>query len=73
MLILTRKIGECIVIGEKIKVYVIDVRGKQVRLGIEAPAENIIYREEIFQKVMEENKLAAQAVELHFAKIKERK
>ncbi len=72
MLILTRKIGECIVIGEKIKIYVIDVRGKQVRLGIEAPAENIIYREEIFQKVMAENKLAAQAVQLHFSKIKER-
>lgn len=72
MLILTRKIGECIVIGEKIKVYVIDVRGKQVRLGIEAPAENIIYREEIFQKVMEENKLAAQSVQFHFSKIKER-
>ncbi|MGQ9694886.1 MAG: carbon storage regulator CsrA [Thermodesulfobacteriota bacterium] len=72
MLILTRKIGECIVIGEKIKIYVMDMRGKQVRLGIEAPVENIIYREEIFQKVMEENKLAAEAVQLHFSKIKER-
>lgn len=72
MLILTRKIGECIVIGEKIKVYVIDVRGKQVRLGIEAPAENIIYREEILQKVVEENKLAAQAVQINFFRIKER-
>lgn len=72
MLILTRKIGECIIIGEKIKIYVMDIRGKQVRLGIEAPAENIIYREEIFQKVMEENKLAAEAVQLHFFKIKER-
>lgn len=72
MLILTRKIGECIVIGEKIKIYVMDMKGKQVRLGIEAPVENIIYREEIFQKVMEENKLAAEAVQLHFSKIKER-
>lgn len=72
MLILTRKIGECIVIGEKIKIYVMDIKGKQVRLGIEAPAENIIYREEIFQKVMEENKLAAEAVQLHFSKIKEK-
>lgn len=69
MLILTRKIGECIVIGEKIKVYVIDVRGKQVRLGIEAPAEKFIYREEIFQKVLEENKLAAEAVQFHFSKM----
>jgi len=72
MLILTRKIGECIVIGDKIKVYVMDVRGKQVRLGIEAPAENVIYREEIFQKVIEENKLAAQAAQDHFSKMKEK-
>jgi len=71
MLILTRKIGECIVIGDKIKVYVMDVRGKQVRLGIEAPAENVIYREEVFQKVIEENKLAAEAVQFHFSKFKE--
>lgn len=72
MLILTRKVGECIVIGEKIKVYVMEIRGKQVRLGIEAPVENIIYREEIFQRVMEENKLAAEAMRLHFSKIKEK-
>ncbi len=72
MLILTRKVGECIFIGEKIKVYVIDIKGKQVRLGIEAPAENIIYREEVFQKVMEENKLAAEAAQFHLAKIKEK-
>ncbi len=72
MLILTRRIGECIVIGEKIKVYVIDIKGKQVRLGIEAPTENIIYREEVFQKVMAENKLAAEAAQFHLAKIKEK-
>ena len=60
MLILTRKIGECITIGDQIKVYVMDIRGKQVRLGIEAPSDAVIYREEIYQKILEENRLAAQ-------------
>jgi carbon storage regulator len=60
MLILTRKIGECIAIGDQIKVYVVDIRGKQVRLGIEAPAKAPVHREEIYQKIMEENRLAAQ-------------
>lgn len=60
MLILTRKIGECITIGDQIKVYVVDIRGKQVRLGIEAPSDAVIHREEIYQKILEENRLAAQ-------------
>ncbi len=59
MLILTRKIGECITIGDQIKVYVVDIRGKQVRLGIEAPSDAVIHREEIYQKILEENRLAA--------------
>ena len=60
MLILTRKIGECITIGDQIKVYVVDIRGKQVRLGIEAPSDAPVHREEIYQKIVEENRLAAQ-------------
>jgi carbon storage regulator len=60
MLILTRKIGENITIGDSIKIYVIDIRGKQVRLGIEAPIDTAIYREEIYQEILEENRLAAQ-------------
>ena len=60
MLILTRKIGECIAIGDQIKVYVVEIRGKQVRLGIEAPSNAPVHREEIYQKIMEENRLAAQ-------------
>ena len=59
MLILTRKIGECITIGDEIKVYVVDVRGKQVRLGIEAPAHAPIYRQEVYQKILEENRSAS--------------
>ena len=60
MLILTRKIGECITIGDHIRVYVVDVRGKQVRLGIEAPADAIVHREEIYQRIVDENLQAAQ-------------
>jgi carbon storage regulator len=59
MLILTRKIGECITIGDHIRVYVVGIRGKQVRLGIEAPADAIVHREEIYQRIVEENQQAA--------------
>ncbi len=64
MLILTRKIGECITIGDHVRVYVVGIRGKQVRLGVEAPADAIVHREEIYERIMDENRLAAQ-VELH--------
>jgi carbon storage regulator len=60
MLILTRKIGETITIGDRIKIVVVDIKGKQVRLGVEAPQETSIFREEIYQKIQEENRLAAQ-------------
>jgi len=60
MLILTRKIGESIYIGDgRIKVVVVEVKGNQVRLGIEAPPEEKIYREEIYQQILEENRTAA--------------
>jgi carbon storage regulator len=59
MLILTRKIGECIIIGDDIKVHVVEIRGKQVRLGIEAPTHAPIYRQEVYQKILEENRSAA--------------
>ncbi len=59
MLILTRKIGESINIGTEIKIQLIDIKGKQVRIGIEAPVNYPIHREEIYQKILEENKSAA--------------
>jgi len=60
MLILTRKIGECITIGDRIKVYVIDIKGKQVRLGIEAPSDTTVYRKEVYQRIAAENQLASE-------------
>ncbi len=48
MLVLTRKLGESIAIGDNIKVCVIQIKGKQVRLGIDAPRDTKIYREEVY-------------------------
>jgi carbon storage regulator len=61
MLILTRRPGERVVIGDEILVTVMGVSGHTVRLGIEAPGGIPIYREEIWLAVKEENRLAAEA------------
>jgi len=61
MLVLSRKIGESIAINEHIRITVLEVKGKTVRLGIEAPEDAKIYRQEIFLKIQEENRLAAAA------------
>lgn len=59
MLVLTRKVGESINIGNNIKVTIINMDGGQVRLGIEAPRDVIVHREEIYIKILEENRQAA--------------
>ena len=59
MLILTRKVGEIITIGDDIKIQVIEIKGKQVRLGIEAPKKYSIHREEVYIRIQEENRRAA--------------
>lgn len=59
MLILTRKVGESINIGNDIKLTIINVDGGQVRVGIEAPKDVIIHREEVYNKIIEENRKAA--------------
>lgn len=61
MLVLTRKVGECIAIGDDIKIIVMQIKGKQVRLGIKASPETIIHREEIYQKIQRENKMASKS------------
>ncbi len=57
MLIFTRRIGEEIRIGDDIRLRIIDIKGKQVRLGIEAPPEVIIHREEIYRRINEASRL----------------
>ena len=59
MLVLSRKLGESIAIDDRITITVIALRGNQVKLGIEAPAETKIYRQEIYDKITEANKQAA--------------
>ena len=55
MLVLTRRPGESIVVGDNIVVTVIEIKGGQVRIGIDAPREVDVYREEIYEQVRQEN------------------
>ncbi|MCB0325302.1 MAG: carbon storage regulator CsrA [Bdellovibrionales bacterium] len=59
MLVLTRKPGQSVYIGDEIKITLHGIRGNQVRIGIEAPPSVKIYREEIYLQILEENKSAA--------------
>lgn len=60
MLVLTRKLGEGITIDNGIRVVILGIKGNHVRLGIEAPPETPIYRDEIYAKIVEENRRAAE-------------
>ncbi|NLI15023.1 MAG: carbon storage regulator CsrA [candidate division Zixibacteria bacterium] len=62
MLILTRKLGESITIGDNIKITVLGINGKQVKLGILAPDKVSVHREEIYNRIQEENKQASLAL-----------
>ncbi|HTX72227.1 MAG TPA: carbon storage regulator CsrA [Rectinemataceae bacterium] len=59
MLILSRRVNERIVIGDDIVVSVVEVRGDQVKLGIEAPREVKVFRQEVYDAIQEENRRAA--------------
>lgn len=60
MLVLTRKIGEGIAIGDDVKIIVMQIKGKQVRLGIKASPNTVVHREEVYQRIQDENKSAAE-------------
>ena len=61
MLVLTRKLGEVIRVGDAVTVRVLEVKGNQVRLGVDAPADVRIYREEVYLAIRKENEEAAAA------------
>ena len=69
MLVLTRKIGESIKINEDIKITVIEIKGKNIRIGIEAPKETKVYREELYHKIKSENESAAAATKIDLSKV----
>ena len=55
MLILTRKLNESIMIGDQIEISIVDIRGDQVKLGIKAPKNIKVYRQEVYRAIQQEN------------------
>ncbi len=68
MLILTRKLGESIIIEDNIKITVIDINKQQIKLGIDAPKHITINREEVAKKVQDENQLSSASMTINIAK-----
>jgi carbon storage regulator len=62
MLILTRRVGETVMIGNDITVTVLGVKGNQVRVGVNAPKEVAVHREEIYERIKREEQAAGGAV-----------
>ncbi len=61
MLILTRRPGESIHLGDNIKITILSVKGKQIKIGLDVPEDMPVYREELYRKVQEQNRMAAQS------------
>lgn len=62
MLILTRRIGETLVVGDDVRVTVLGVKGNQVRLGVKAPKEVSVHREEVYNRIVKERLAAVETV-----------
>ena len=71
MLILTRKPGESVAIGDEIQVTVVEIQGKQVKLGVKAPREIAVHRQEIYEKIQQENIRASQVDDFDLSEIKQ--
>jgi carbon storage regulator len=68
MLILTRKLGERIIIGGDILITLVDIKGSQVRIGIDAPSHLGVYRQEIIEKIKSENVRSSEVIAPDLAK-----
>ena len=62
MLILTRRIGEKLIIGDEISVTILGVKGHQVRIGVHAPDDVTIHREEIYDRIQAEQQVKANSI-----------
>lgn len=63
MLILTRRPGESVHLGDNIKITVLSVKGKQVKIGLEVPEDVPVYREELYLKVRQQNLMSMEALD----------
>jgi len=61
MLILTRRVGETLMIGDNVKITILGTRGNQSRIGIDAPPDVKVWREEIFEKIQNEKDTTAKS------------
>lgn len=69
MLVLTRKKGQSIILGDEIEFTILDVIGDQIKIGINAPKDIAIYRKEVYTEIKEENTQAAQANIMNFSEL----
>jgi carbon storage regulator len=72
MLVLTRRAGESIVIGNDVVITVLEIRGGQIRIGVDAPRNLAVHRAEIYQQVMAENQAAVASADRHAALLQTR-
>ena len=61
MLILTRRVGESIIVGDNVTITVLGIKGNQIRLGVNAPKEVSVHREEIYQRIKQEKKVVEES------------